>query len=365
MQPDVYVEVNRSALTNNLQEVSQLAGSPLLAVVKANAYGHGMVESARTFAESGAWGVAVTRLSEASDIRQAGIIAPLLVFSPILPKNADEAVGMNVLATVDRLDCAAALSRSAVSAGTTIGVHVKVDTGMGRLGVESNAVLDFFQSLLALPGINISGIYTHFACSPDKDPQPTQQQLKIFQDVLEMLRAENINYGIAHCANSAAIIRFPDSRMDMVRPGTLLYGQYPSTHVSKPLKLQETWKLKARIVDIRDLPAGRSIGYGAEFTTKRSMKMAVVPIGWADGYTMIPDGPVYRQGIVSFALRKLRRQKHVMVNGKRASVLGRVSMQMTCLDITGIDGVQIGDSVELPAMRIPIDTAIPRIYVDF
>jgi len=365
MQHDVYVEVNKTALKHNLQEVSKLATSPVLAVVKANAYGHGMVETARTFVDSDAWGVAVTRLSEASEIRQAGIDAQLLVFSPILPKNAADAVEMNVIATVDRLDCAAAISRAAVSAGVLASVHVKVDTGMGRLGVESTAIVDFFQGLLALPGLAISGIYTHFASSPDKDPQPTQQQLKVFKDVLEKLQVEGIDYGTAHCANSAAIIRFPDTRMDMVRPGTLLYGQYPSTYVPKPLKLQDTWKLKARIVDIRDLPVGRSIGYGAEYTTKRSTKMAVVPIGWADGYSMVPDGPVYRQGIVSFTLRKVRRQKHVLVNGKRASVLGRVSMQMTCLDITGIDGVQIGDSVEMPAMRIPIDTSIPRVYVDF
>jgi alanine racemase len=365
MQHDVYVEVNKSALKHNLQEVSKLAAAPVLAVVKANAYGHGMVETARTFVESDAWGVAVTRLSEASEIRQAGIEAPILVFSPILPKNAVDAVEMNVISTVDRLDCGAAISRAAVAAGVVASIHVKVDTGMGRLGVESTAVLDFFQGMLALPGLAITGIYTHFACSPEKDPQPTQQQLKVFKDVLDILRAENIDYGTAHCANSAAVIRFPETRMDLVRPGTLLYGQYPSTHVPKPLKLQETWKLKARIVDIRELPAGRSIGYGAEYTTKSLTKMAVVPIGWADGYSMVPDGPVYRQGIVSFALRKLRRQKHVLVSGKRANVLGRVSMQMTCLNITGIDGVQIGDSVEIPAMRIPIDTSIPRVYVDF
>ena len=365
MKHDVWVEVDLGALRHNLRQVRGVVGEGvgIMAVVKANGYGHGCVEPSRAFVEAGAEALAVTRIEEALPIRQAGIDSPILLLAPIQPENAEAAVEAGLEMTVADTSLARAVSEAAVKLSRTARVHVKVDTGMGRLGLLPDEVPSLFQAISSMPGIEVAGTYTHFATAADAEITAAHSQLEVFRRVLAGLREMGFDCGLVHAANSAAIIRLPAARLDMVRPGTLLYGQYPSGHVPHELDLKPTWKLKARICQVRDLPAGMSVGYGAEYVTKRQTRTAVIPLGFADGFTLAPEGPVYRQSMLGFALRKMRRSLAVEVRGRKAPVVGRVAMQMTVIDVTSVPGVEVGDEVIVPAMRIPTSALIPRIYV--
>jgi alanine racemase len=364
MEHDVWVEVDLGALQHNLRQVRGLVGDQvaIMAVVKSNGYGHGCVEPARAFIEAGADAVAVTRIEEGLQLRQSRIEAPILLLAPIQPANAEAAVASELSLTVTSLPLAQAISQAAGKVGKQAQAHVKVDTGMGRLGVPDGEAAGLIEVIAALPSITISGIYTHFATAAEPDLSVSRSQLRAFEAVLGELKARGIDCGLAHTANSAAIIRMPESRLDMVRPGTLLFGQYPSRNVPQGLDLKSGWKLKARICEIKHLPVGAHVGYGAEFRAARPTTTAVLPIGWSDGYTLVPEGPIYRQSVLQFAARKLRRRLWAELHGKQVPIIGRIAAQMTVLDITDIDGIQIGDEVTLPAMRVPVNGLVPRIY---
>jgi len=365
MVHDVWVEVDLAALRHNFAQVRSAVGETtrVMAVVKGNGFGHGGVEPARAFVEAGADALAVTRLEEALPIREAGIASPILLFAPIQPENVEIALEADIDLTVCAVDLAQAVSAAAQRTAKTARVWIKVDTGMGRLGVLPGEARALIGNVRELPGISIAGIYTHFATSADADLASTRAQLGKFGNLLDSLRADGLDYGVASAANSAAIARLPESHLDMVRPGTLLYGQYPSSHVPHSLDLRPTWKLKARVCQVRELPKGSRIGYGSEFTTSRPTRTAVIPVGYADGFTLITEGPVYRQSLLKFAARKARRRLSVEIRGQRAAVLGRVAMQMAILDVTDIGGVEVGDEVVVPAMRIPTSAFIPRVYI--
>ncbi|MHB9037046.1 MAG: alanine racemase [Armatimonadota bacterium] len=366
MMHDVWVEVDLAALRHNLQQVRGAVGDgvKIMAVVKSNGFGHGYVEPARAFIKAGADALAVTRLDEAMTLRDAGIEAPILLFAPIQPGNAETAIEANLEMTVSGIELAESISEAARRLRKTALVHVKVDTGMGRLGVAPEQAIQLLTDIQKLANVSISGIYTHFATAAEKNAGEAKQQFERFTQLLGELHKLGINYGLAHCANSAAILRFPESRLDMIRPGTLLYGQYPSSFVPRKLDLKATWKLKARVCEIKEIASGRSIGYGGEFTTKRLTRTAVIPVGWSDGFTLAPEGPAYRQSLLKFAARKMQRKLSVAIRGQEAPVLGRVAMQMIVADVTDIPGVQVGDEVIVPAMRIPTSALIPRVYVD-
>ena len=366
MTRDVWVEVDPVALRHNLRQVRGVVGESvrIMAVVKANGYGHGLVEPSRAFVEAGADALAVTRIEEALPIRQAGTDAPILLLAPIQPENAEAAVEAGLEMTVADAPLCRAISEASTRLGKTARVHVKLDTGMGRLGLLPDEVPSLFQAISSMRGIEVAGTYTHFATASEADITPARNQLEVFRRVTAGLKEMGFDCGLAHAANSAAILRMPGARLDMVRPGTLLYGQYPSRHVAHDLDLKPTWKLKARVCQVRDLPPGISVGYGAEHVTRRPTRTAVVPLGFADGFTLAPEGPIYRQGVLGFVLRKMRRSLAVEVRGRRAPVIGRVAMQMAVIDVTGIPGVEVGDEVIVPAMRIPTSALIPRVYVD-
>lgn len=366
MVHDVWVEVDLAALKHNLCQVrSVLADNVrLMAVVKGNGFGHGYIEPSRAFVEAGADALAVTRLEEALLIREAGITTPILLFAPIQPENADIAIEAGLEMTVSSIEQARVLSQAAVRASKTASVHIKIDSGMGRLGLLPDQVSLFFSVLATLPNINVAGIYTHFASAADPDLNIAKKQHEVFQCLIAELSKSGITCGLRHAANSAAILRIPQAHFDMVRPGTLLYGQYPSANVPRSLDLKPTWKLKARICEVRDMPPGSRISYGGEYTTRKLTRTAVVPVGYADGFTLVPEGPVYRQSALKFAAKRMKRSLNVELNGVKAQVLGRVAMQMIVVDITDIPGVSVGDTVTIPAMRIPTSPLIPRVYAD-
>lgn len=367
MVHDVWVEVDLSALRHNFAQMRQAItkNTRIMAVVKGNGFGHGYIEPAKAFIEAGADALAVTRLDEAIPMRQAGITAPILLFAPIQLDNAQAAIEADLEMTVCSLELTHAISAAAQSLGKTARVWVKVDTGMGRLGLFPRDLLSFFSAIGSLPNIEVAGIYTHFSRAAEPDLGPTQAQLQCFQQLIASLHEAGIDYGLASAANSAAILRLPESHFDIVRPGTVLYGQYPSQHGPHSLDLKPTWKLKARVCEVRELAKGSAVSYGGEHTTTRITKTAIVPIGYADGFTLVPEGPIYRQSLVKYAARKARRSLTMEINSRKAAVLGRVAMQMTVLDVSDIDGVKIGDEVIVPALRVPTSPLIPRVYRHF
>ncbi len=362
---DVWVEVDLAALKHNFAQVKGALhqSTRVMAVVKGNGFGHGYIEPSRAFVEAGADYLAVTRLDEALVMRNEGIDAPILVFAPILPQNAEAALAADLDLTVTSLPLVEAISRAAQRLGKTAPVWVKIDTGMCRFGLLRQDAMTFIERANSLRGIKIAGIYTHFATAIEAALAPSREQLNVFLDLLRMLQAAGIDYGMASAANSAAILRLPDSHLDIVRPGTLLYGQYPSQHVPHTLALKPTWTLKARICEIREVPKGSKIGYGSEYTTTRRTRTAVIPVGYSEGFTMVPEGPVYRQSLLKFAAKKMKRSLSVQVGALEAPVLGRVAMQTTVIDVTDVPQAQVGHEVTIRALRIPISPRVPRVYL--
>lgn len=362
---DAWVEVDLNALRHNLLQVRTLlsANVKIMAVVKGNGFGHGIARPARAFVAAGAEYLGITRLEEAEPIRAADIQVRTLVFAPILAANADRALSMNLDLTVDSMDLAQAISAAAVRRGDTARVQIKVDTGMTRLGVSPGEFPQLYSAIRELPGVSVAGVYTHFGSATSSDASDTQRQIERFTAIHHVLRMEELDPPIVHAANSAGFLRFPEARYNMVRIGTLLYGQYPAGEVPHKLLLQPTWKLKARIISIKTVPAGCRVGYGGEFTTNRVTRIAIIPLGYADGFTMTPEGPIYRQSPAVFLAKKFKRALSVELHGEQIPVLGRVSMQLTTLDVTDCLEVAIGDEVTVPAMRLAANPMLPRVYI--
>ena len=372
LSPDTWIAVSRSALRHNIGAVQGLLGRgqdapALIAVVKANAFGHGAGETARIMQEAGVDFFAVTTPAEGLELRAAGITARVLIFLPPLPDQVDALVETNMEISVSDEDGLRQAAEAARRQGKTARVHLKVDTGMGRLGALSAEALPLAKAIAATPDVDLAGLYTHFARALEKDPGPTRRQFAQFQQAMRQIADAGIDVGLRHCANSAAAVRFPEMRLDAVRPGTILYGQYPSAAVPRTLDLKETWRLQARVVAVRDVPAGTAIGYGGEYVTKRPTRLAVLPLGYADGFTVAPASATSGWRGVRTLLRDLAGRGpgvSVSLRGRRAPVLGRVAMQICTVDVTEIPGVAVGDIATVPARRITASARLPRVYED-
>ncbi len=361
---DAWISVSRNALQHNFGAVQALVGPDVtvIAVVKANAFGHGAGETAQAFQDAGANFFAVTTPDEALELRQAGITGRILVFLPPLSDQIEALLQADCDLTVCDSDSIAAIAEAARQAGTPAAVHLKVDTGMGRLGGLPGDALALARLIAGNPSLRFAGIYTHFACALEKDEAATQAQFALFQKVLADLAQAKINPGLRHCANSAAMVRFAEMRLDAVRPGTILYGQYPSAAVPRSLTLQETWRMQARIVSVRKVPAGSAVGYGGEFRTRRASVLAVLPVGYADGFTVSPASAARGWRGLKTWLRPA--PVTVTVRGQRAPVVGRVAMQTCIIDVTDIPGVAAGDAVTIPIRRLMASARLPRVFVD-
>ncbi len=366
--PDAWVSVSRSALRHNVEALRGLlardgeAPARIIAVVKADAFGHGMAEAARVFVDAGVDFFAVTTPAEAWELRQSGITGRLLVFLPPLPDQIEALVGTDTEITVMDEDGLNQVADAARRAGKTTRVHLKVDTGMGRVGVLPSGALSLARKIAAEPDVELAGTYTHFARALEKDPGPTRRQFAQFQAILQSLAGAGVDPGLRHCANSAATLRFPEMRLDAVRPGTLLYGQFPSAAVPRSLELQDGWHLQARVVAVRDVPAGTAVGYGGEFVTRRPTRLAVLPIGYADGFTLAPASAASGWRGLKALLRPARLT--VILRGARAPIIGRVSMQVCTADVTDIPGVAPGDIATVPARRVTASARLLRVYED-
>ena len=329
-----WAEIDLDALANNIREVRRLTDkdAEILAAVKADAYGHGAVASSKVFLENGADRLGVATLTEAVELRNAGIDAPILSLGYTPDENNETLIKNGVSSTIYTPHQAQTLNEAAAKLGAKAVVHIKVDTGMSRLGFQPNdATVRVITKIGALPNIDLEGIYTHFAVSDAADKTYTRRQFELFTWVLDELKKRGVEPPIRHVSNSAAIIDLPEYALDMVRPGIMLYGYEPGPDVDlSRVSLKPAMTLKARISNVKAVLEGAGISYGLTYTTKRPSIIGTLPIGYADGYR-----------------RSLSNRGWVDINGERAPIVGRVCMDQCMIDLTDTDGAEIGDEVAL------------------
>ncbi|MHB9023254.1 MAG: alanine racemase [Armatimonadota bacterium] len=326
-----WVEVDLPAIRENIRAVQAFVGprTGVMAVVKADAYGHGLIPAARAALAGGATMLGVALPEEVARLREAEIGAPVLILGCTLPEQAAETISLGASAVVSSLQAADALAAAARDAGTHARVHVKVDTGMGRVGVRWSAAAETIRRIAALPGLDLEGVMTHFAAADEADPTSSRTQFTRFHDVLEKLEALGIRPRFRHCANSAATVFLPESHLDLVRAGLLTYGIPPVPETENrplPFPLRPALSLKAQVVQLSHLPAGDAVGYGHTYRARRDSVFALLPLGYADGLT-----------------RALSNRGSALVQGRRAPIAGRISMDQTSVDVTEIPGIALGD----------------------
>ncbi len=322
--PLSWVEIDLSALRYNFMQVRQhlLRETQILGVVKSDAYGHGMVPVAKELAQSGCRFLGVSKYWEAEKLRNAGLKLPILVLLGIEPEEMHGAIAQNIRPVLFRLDHARSLSHAAMKLQKTAPFHVKVDTGMGRLGVPHETFSSFLGQLKELPGLHMEGILSHFSAADEADKTHSELQVARFREALQLAREYGFNFSYAHIANSAGLLDLPHAQFQLVRPGIMLYGSPPSDEILHPVPLRPVMALKTRVMQVKQVPAGQPIGYGKTFTTPRSMKIATLPVGYDDGYS-----------------RLLSNQGAVLIKGQRAPLVGRVSMNLITVDVTHIQNV--------------------------
>lgn len=334
MKGDFYrawAEINLDNIAHNVREIAKRVGkmTEIMAVVKADAYGHGVFETVPTLLENGASRLAVSMLDEAIQLREFGIKVPILVLGYTEPSRAEEIINYNITQTVFSHDLAKALSDAAVKLDRQARIHIKIDTGMTRVGFMPgySAVKDVVR-ISELPGIIIEGLFSHFASADETDREYTMLQFERFESIVQELNRIGILIPVKHIANSAAIIQYPGLHLNMVRPGIILYGLYPSDEVDKSaIDLRPAMELKARVVLVKEVEEGTPISYGRTFITRRKSRIATLPIGYADGYS-----------------RLLSNKGRVMINGQFAPIVGNICMDQCMVDVTDIEGeVKTGD----------------------
>lgn len=329
-----YAEINLDNLAHNIKEVRRITskGAQVMAVIKADGYGHGATKIAQTLLDNGADRLAVAVLDEGIELRKAGIKAPIFILGYTQPERAEDVVKYDIEQAVYSLEAADALSKAAVKQNKTAQVHIKIDTGMGRIGLQADdEAVQIIKNIYSLQNLKIKGIFTHFAAADEVDKTYTQMQFNRFMWICSELEKLGIAIDIRHCANSAAIIDIPDMHLDMVRAGIMLYGLAPSKDVMlNKLELREVMSLKVRITHVKEIEAGCSVSYGRKFTADKKTKIASLPIGYADGYTRLLSG-----------------KAEVLVKGRRVPVVGRICMDQCMIDATGIEDVKVGDEVVL------------------
>lgn len=325
------IEVDLDAIAHNVRAVQErVAPAQVMAVVKANAYGHGASEVARTALDAGATWLGVARVIEGAQLREAGITAPILVMSYALPTEMQAAVVYDLTMTLTELEPAQALSAAADQLHRTMNAHIKVDTGMGRAGLLPDEIVPFLNTLRTLPRLSIQGVYTHFATADDPDPAYAQYQFEVFKQVLSDVEAADFNIPIYHAANSAAIMYHPETHLDMVRVGIAMYGLHPNAALKPAFEIRPALTLKSHVARVKWLPAGSSLGYGRAFVTQKDSHIALVPVGYGDGYH-----------------RLISNRGMVLVNGKRVPITGRISMDQLIVDVSGAGEVRVGEEVVL------------------
>jgi alanine racemase len=327
-----WAEINLSALRHNISAIkSRVAdGAKFCAVVKADAYGHGAVAVAREAVAQGADYLAVAVLSEAVKLREAGFTTPILILGPTQPQEADVVVRYRITQAVFTVEQAAALAAAALRQHTHAKVHLAVDTGMGRIGVRPGNAGAVAAAIAGLPGIWLEGMFSHFASADSKDKMYAAEQFRRFQEAVAAVEARGIKLELRHIANSAAILEMPETHLDMVRAGIILYGLWPSDEVEHVIDLRPVMKVKARLSCVKDYHPGETVSYGRTFMAAREMRVGTLPVGYADGYTRLYAGKAV-----------------VEIKGQRVPVVGRICMDQCMVDVTDVNGARVGDEAVL------------------
>jgi alanine racemase len=324
--------IDHESLRWNFRQIRSLLGSQvkILSMVKANGYGHGAPAVAKTLAAEGSDAFGVAILEEAIELRRHGITVPILVLTGVYLDQLELFFDSDLTAVVHDADALQRLEAAVARQGGSLNVHLKIDTGMGRIGLVAAEFESWLPQVRKLKAVKVEGIFSHFSHAESVEGQYTRQQLEIFQNIVQRLAAEGIAPPVIHLANSAATITLPAAYFNMVRPGLMLYGVYPSPEMATRISLKPVLSWKTRILQVKRVPSNTSISYGQTFMTKRNSLIATLPIGYADGYP-----------------RLLSNRGQALVGGKRAPVAGRVCMDLTMLDVTDIGKIQQGDEVVL------------------
>ncbi len=332
--------VDLEAIKHNIAGIRRRIGSErrLMAVVKADGYGHGAVRVSQAALASGADCLAVAIPEEAHELRAHRIGCPILVLGLIQPDEAHKSILAGLEQAVCSVELLEALDCESRNAGVTTSVHIKVDTGMGRIGLAPGDVVEFARRVDSFGNLALKGVFSHFSCADERDNSYSRMQLERFEAVLGALAAAGITVPVRHLANSAGVLDIPESYFDLVRPGIMIYGLYPSTEVSHSVALRPAMTFVTRVVQVKVVPPGTAIGYGATCVTEKTTTVATIPVGYADGYR-----------------RLLSSKGRVLVEGEQAPLLGRVAMDMTMVDVSSIRDVRPGDEVTLFGPGLPVE----------
>jgi len=362
-------DIDLSAIEYNFRQVRKIVKNKtkILVVLKADAYGHGAIRVAKKLKSCGVEYFGVATVLEAIELRRSKIDTPILLLAALSSGEFPVLIRYRIIPTIADLETAICLNRELNRFGKKIPIHIKIDTGMGRIGVWHKDSMGFVKNLSKLKNLIIEGIYTHFPIA-DKDEKFTDSQIRLFKELINDLEKNNIHIPLKHTANSIAVIRYKHSYLNLVRPGLMIYGLYPEIKSKKIMRLKPAMNFKTKISYLKNVSAGRSISYGRTFIAKKNTKIATLPVGYADGYN-----------------RLLSNKAEVLVRGRRCPVVGRICMDHTMIDVSAIDA-KLGDEVvligrqgklEISAQEISrlcftipyevvcwISKRVPRIYIN-
>lgn len=324
-----WAQINLKNLDYNFCLSKKIVGPKvrILVPVKADGYGHGIVAISKRLAKLGVDYLGVASIDEGIVLRNAGIKTPILILSAVLDNDISAILDYQLTPAVCRWETAYSLNKEAKKRKLTAPIHIKVDTGMHRIGVAHNEAYNFVREVARLRGLNIEGIFTHFPCA-DNSPLFTKNQIKIFNSIIQQLEKTGIVIALKHCSNSLGVISYPEGYFNMVRPGLMIYGLYPKEGLR--LNLKPLLTLKTKVVYLKSVSCGSGIGYGHTYIASKQMRIATLPIGYGDGYP-----------------RNLSNKAHCLISGKKAGIIGSICMDQLMVDVTGIKGVEIGQEAVL------------------
>ncbi len=327
-----YSVIHLDAIYKNIEEAQKRVGADtrIMAIVKANAYGHGAIEVANAI-KGRVYGFAVATVKEALTLRKSGINNLILILGYVCKAEYETVINNNITFALLSKEMASEVDACAMRIGKTARCHIKINTGMNRIGFPANEeTVRELEEIHAMKGLDCEGIFMHFATADEADKTFSHKQYELFMEVVNSLEKRGITYAIRHCANSAAIIDLPQMKLDMVREGIILYGLRPSDQVDSSMKYYPAMEIKSHVIFVKELPAGEGVSYGRTFVTDRPTRVATIAIGYADGYP-----------------RSLSSKGYVLIHGQKAPVIGRVCMDQMMVDVTEIDDVRVEDVVTI------------------
>ncbi len=344
-----WIEIDLAAVRHNQRWVKSLLepGVKLMAVVKANGYGHGAIEIAREALKGGASCLGVLTATEAAVLRRAGIKAPIQLLAPILPENAKDVARLKLIATIDDLAQARALDKAG-----KVDVHLDIDFGLGRWGLPPKKVPEFLAGLKRLKRVRLAGLSTHIAYAPGKNSVEAEEKLSAFSRIAQNIKREYPKL-VCHAANSSVLMDFPHWQFDQVRIGNLLYAINKAS--SKIVPIKKVWSFKARIISMHDVARGQSIGYASEYVAARRMRVATLPAGYSDGLTMEPA-----ERLIGFSTGF---QYWGLLRGIKTPFVGRCGISHLLVDVTDVPNPKLGEAVTLPVRRTSANSNLPRLYL--